>query len=55
MSDFFQINSEEQVARLEAAGREALSQWNFAGASLSLIKYRENVVTNSGCERGQSW
>lgn len=48
MKDFFQIGPEEQVARLEAAGREALSQWNFAGASLSLIKYRENAVFEVG-------
>lgn len=44
MTDFFKTNPEEQAKGLEAAGRDALSQWNMEGATLDLIKHRENAV-----------
>jgi len=44
MTDFFEITPAEQLQRLEDAGRNALSRWNIEGASLNLIKHRENAV-----------
>lgn len=44
MRDFFSISPEAQQARLEAAGHDVLQQWGIDGASLSLIKHRENAV-----------
>ena len=44
MTDFFHIDPEAQVLRLEAAGRDALRNWGIDDASLDLIKYRENAV-----------
>ena len=44
MLDFFELSPEEQVRRLERAAHHALSHWNLDGASLHLIKYRENAV-----------
>lgn len=44
MADFFDLKTAEQIARLERAGRNALSSWGIENADLSLIKYRENAV-----------
>ena len=44
MTDFFTLEPEAQAARLEAAGHEALANWDISGASLALIKHRENAV-----------
>ncbi len=44
MTDFFSIDPEAQVQRLEQAGRDALSRWNIEEATLDLIKHRENAV-----------
>ena len=44
MSDFFDVDTEEQVTRLEMAGQRTLSNWGIEGAVLHLIKYRENAV-----------
>jgi len=44
VSDFFNLDVDSQVQRLEAAALEALQRWNMPDASLHLIKYRENAV-----------
>lgn len=44
MTDFFTLEPAAQVERLEAAGHDALRQWGISGASLDLIKHRENAV-----------
>ena len=44
MSDFFTLSADEQLARLAAAGRDSLANWNIEGADLTLIKHRENAV-----------
>ncbi len=44
MTDFFELDVDSQVQRLEVAGRAALLRWNMPDASLYLIKYRENAV-----------
>lgn len=44
MTDFFQLDSATQSHRLEAAGLDALSHWDLRGATLELIKHRENAV-----------
>ncbi len=44
MTDFFNLDSQKQAERLEAAGRQALKHWNICNAKLHLIKYRENAV-----------
>jgi Ser/Thr protein kinase RdoA (MazF antagonist) len=44
MTDFFSINPEAQVARLEAASQEALQHWGIDSPALGLLKYRENAV-----------
>lgn len=44
MTDFFKLTPEQRVRRLELAGHDALQQWGLSGASLKLIKHRENAV-----------
>jgi Ser/Thr protein kinase RdoA (MazF antagonist) len=44
MTDFFDLDPEQQAERLAAAGRHALRQWGVNDPSLHLIKYRENAV-----------
>jgi Ser/Thr protein kinase RdoA (MazF antagonist) len=44
MTGFFKLTPEQQVRRLELAGHDALQQWGLSGASLKLIKHRENAV-----------
>lgn len=44
MTDFFNLDVAGQVQRLAAAAHEALQHWDMPGASLHLIKYRENAV-----------
>ena len=44
MSDYFTLSPVEQLARLESAGRDSLTNWNIEGADLTLIKHRENAV-----------
>ncbi|MFQ5983755.1 MAG: phosphotransferase enzyme family protein, partial [Woeseiaceae bacterium] len=44
MTDFFDLEPEQQVEWLAAAGRQALQHWNVHDATLDLIKYRENAV-----------
>ncbi len=44
MTDFFKLDSQQQVERLAAAGRDALQHWGVHDATLHLIKYRENAV-----------
>jgi Ser/Thr protein kinase RdoA (MazF antagonist) len=44
MTDFFEQDPAVQVERLEAAGHAALREWRIDGASLDLIKHRENAV-----------
>lgn len=44
MTDFFNLDTQQQAERLEAAGRQALKHWNINNAELHLIKYRENAV-----------
>ena len=42
--DFFELRPDEQLSRLETAARRTLAHWNLEGASLDLIKFRENAV-----------
>ena len=44
MTDFYTLSPVEQARRMEAAGYEVLDHWGLSGASLDLIKYRENAV-----------
>lgn len=44
MTDFYDISPAEQAARLAAAGHDMLQAWNITGATLKLIKHRENAV-----------
>ena len=44
MTDFYELTPADQARRLEAAGREALRQWDIGDATLELIKHRENAV-----------
>jgi len=44
MKDFFDIVPAEQAKRLAAAGRDVLRAWDISGATLELIKHRENAV-----------
>jgi Ser/Thr protein kinase RdoA (MazF antagonist) len=44
MTDFFSLDPDEQLQRLEAAGRDVLSAWDLGNATLELIKHRENAV-----------
>jgi Ser/Thr protein kinase RdoA (MazF antagonist) len=50
MTDYFSLSPEDQAKRLESAGHEALAHWGINGASLELIKHRENAVF--GVEKG---
>ncbi len=42
--DFFTLDPAEQVRRLEAAGHDVLGEWDLSGATLELLKHRENAV-----------
>ncbi|MEM9183155.1 MAG: phosphotransferase [Pseudomonadota bacterium] len=53
MTDFFELTPEQQSQRLEAAGREALGQWDIVDAQLRLIKYRENAVFEVNTSTGR--
>lgn len=44
MTDFFTLSPESQASRLQAAGHDALKNWNIGDATLDLIKHRENAV-----------
>jgi Ser/Thr protein kinase RdoA (MazF antagonist) len=44
MTDFISLTPGEQIVRLDAAGRDALSNWNIHDPELKLIKHRENAV-----------
>ena len=44
MSDFFTASVDEQIERMTTAAGEVLAHWNLDGATLELIKYRENAV-----------
>ncbi len=44
MTDFFEVDPEQQAERLRAAGSKALRHWGIAHPELELIKYRENAV-----------
>lgn len=44
MTDYFTLDPSEQIVLLEAAARDALAHWDLEGASLDLIKHRENAV-----------
>ena len=44
MTDFFDIEPTEQAKRLAAAGQDVLRAWGISGATLALIKHRENAV-----------
>ncbi len=44
MTDFYNLDVDSQMQRLEAAALEALQRWSMPDASLHLIKYRENAV-----------
>ncbi|MEL7028496.1 MAG: phosphotransferase [Pseudomonadota bacterium] len=44
MTDFYALSADEQLQRFDSAGAQALSSWGLTGATLHLIKYRENAV-----------
>jgi len=44
MTDFYTLTPGEQAGRMKATGYEALDHWGLTGATLDLIKYRENAV-----------
>ena len=44
MSDFYQLNAEQQANRLELLAKSALRHWNAEHCEPELIKYRENAV-----------
>jgi Ser/Thr protein kinase RdoA (MazF antagonist) len=44
MTDFFELDVDQQAERMENLGRATLPAWGLEGAQLSLIKYRENAV-----------
>jgi Ser/Thr protein kinase RdoA (MazF antagonist) len=44
MTDFYTLTPGDQAKRMEVAGHEALDHWGLSGATLDLIKYRENAV-----------
>jgi Ser/Thr protein kinase RdoA (MazF antagonist) len=44
MTDFYQLDTDDQVAQLEQLALEALSAWELDVDYLQLIKYRENAV-----------
>jgi Ser/Thr protein kinase RdoA (MazF antagonist) len=41
---FYELDTATQAQRLADAGRDALENWNLEGATLALIKHRENAV-----------
>ncbi|MDE3177096.1 MAG: phosphotransferase [Pseudomonadota bacterium] len=44
MTDFFDLDAQEQAARLRVLAVNALRQWGVADSDPRLIKYRENAV-----------
>ena len=44
MSDFETLSPADQAKRMQAVAQRTLAHWALEGASLSLIKYRENAV-----------
>ena len=44
MTDFYTLTPGEQASRMKTAGYAALDHWGLSGATLELIKYRENAV-----------
>jgi len=44
MTDYFDLKPDEQIVQLTAAAQDALSHWDLEGATLDLIKHRENAV-----------
>lgn len=44
MTDFYTLKPDAQLELLERAGRDVLTRWNVEGATLDLIKHRENAV-----------
>jgi Ser/Thr protein kinase RdoA (MazF antagonist) len=48
-----ELSEEEQVARLRRLAQRSLAAWGEAGASVDLIKYRENAVFRVVTENGQ--
>lgn len=44
MTNFFALDPAAQASCLQAAGQNALHHWGLDGATLSLIKHRENAV-----------
>ncbi len=44
MSEFYALQPEQQVERLQALAEAALAQWGFGPCALRLVKFRENAV-----------
>ncbi len=44
MSDFYQLNADQQAEKLTVLARQALRHWNVEQCDPGLIKYRENAV-----------
>ena len=55
MEDFYQLDTDAQVARLEQLARDALQHWDLEAAGLDLIKYRENAVFRLDTADGTSY
>jgi Ser/Thr protein kinase RdoA (MazF antagonist) len=52
MTGFYQLDTGDQVARLEQLALEVLSEWELDVDHLELIKYRENAVFKLFTTRG---
>jgi Ser/Thr protein kinase RdoA (MazF antagonist) len=55
MSDFYSASAAEQAEKLGALASRALSMWELAGASLTLVKFRENAVFKALAPSGKAY
>lgn len=55
MSDFNQLDTEQQVECLRALAIDALKLWDIENAEIKLIKYRENAVFSVRTDHGDRY
>lgn len=55
MGNFYNLDSDEQAARLQNAAQVALKEWGREDASLTLIKIRENAVYRAQMPDGEQF
>ncbi len=53
MTDFFELNADEQSARLKVLAVNALAEWGVSDCEPRLIKYRENAVFEVKTQNGE--